>query len=414
MVIGYLTNLYGRASDSFIRCEVAALRDLGHVVHTFTVREADPGEAVSEDIRAEREQTEVILDGDYERLVAALGRGLVQSPRSLVAATALALQTAGPGTRAHAWQFAYLLEAARVAESLRRRRVEHLHNHFGAGSAMVAMLASTITGIPFSLTIHGGFELENLPTLALPKKARRATFVAAASWFARSQVLRCCDPADWSKVYVVRCGVAQQFLNAPPSPVPDTGRLVCVARLSPEKGHLVLIDAVGRLVRDGRRDVELVLAGDGPLRVELEREIAARGLLQTVRIAGWQSADEIRDLILAARGVVLPSFSEGIPVTLMEALALHRPVVATAVGGVGELVADGVNGWLVPPGSPAALADALAEVLAAPVERLQAMGRAGAARVSERHDASTEARKLERLMRATRQRGHRGGDEARR
>jgi glycosyltransferase involved in cell wall biosynthesis len=167
--------------------------------------------------------------------------------------------------------------------------------------------------------------------------------------------------------------------------------------MSPEKGHLVLLDAVAQLAAEGRRR-ELVLAGDGPLRPEIERAIDRRQLRDAVRMAGWLSAKEVREEILRSRALVLPSFAEGLPVVIMEALALGRPVIATAIAAVPELVEPGIGGWVVPAGSGEALAAALREALEAPVEALADMGKAGAAAVARRHDAAAEARKLAALF----------------
>ncbi|MEO6435282.1 MAG: glycosyltransferase, partial [Tepidisphaeraceae bacterium] len=138
--------------------------------------------------------------------------------------------------------------------------------------------------------------------------------------------------------------------------------------------------------------------GDGVMRPELERLIAQLNLKDHVRLAGWMSNDQVRAEILASRAMVLPSFAEGLPLVIMEALALHRPVLSTYVAGIPELVTPGICGWLVPPGSTDELTAALRDVLTAPVERLAEMGRAGAQRVAERHDVEKEAAKLAALF----------------
>jgi glycosyltransferase involved in cell wall biosynthesis len=142
-----------------------------------------------------------------------------------------------------------------------------------------------------------------------------------------------------------------------------------------------------------------VLAGDGPLRPVVEERVRKLGLEGRVKLAGWMGADQVREAILASRALVLPSFSEGLPVVLMEALALGRPIIATSLSGIPELVKPGTNGWLVPAGSAEALAPAMREALEASPARLDAMGHAGAALVAERHDSTREARKLLALLR---------------
>jgi glycosyltransferase involved in cell wall biosynthesis len=176
-------------------------------------------------------------------------------------------------------------------------------------------------------------------------------------------------------------------------------RLVCVGRLCEQKGQLLLVRACARLA--ARKVLfELVLAGDGEMRQEIEREVALLGLQRQVRITGWISAARVREEIVSARALVLPSFAEGLPVVLMEAMALRRPVLTTYVAGIPELVRDGVHGWLLPAGDVEALVRALEECLAASDGTLARMGEAGRARVLAAHSIEAEAAKLARLFRA--------------
>ena len=121
---------------------------------------------------------------------------------------------------------------------------------------------------------------------------------------------------------------------------------------------------------------ELVLAGDGALRGAIEERVRALGLQEHVRITGWIGSVEVRKELEAARALVLPSFAEGLPVVIMEAMALRRPVITTYVAGIPELVRSGESGWLVPAGDVDALADTIVECLDASGELLERMGRA--------------------------------------
>jgi glycosyltransferase involved in cell wall biosynthesis len=235
--------------------------------------------------------------------------------------------------------------------------------------------------------------------LKLGEKIARAAFVVAVSEYGRSQLYRWSAYPDWHKIHVVHCGVDASFLTGEPPELADTARLVCVGRLAEQKGQLLLIEAASRLKRDGVR-FEIILVGDGGMREEIESQIARHGLSEQVRITGWKTNTEVRDEILASRAMILPSFAEGLPVVVMEALALRRPVISTYVAGIPELVDVAKCGYLVPAGSVEELARAMKEVLGTSVEVLRAMGREGARRVAERHDACVEARKLSRLFRA--------------
>jgi glycosyltransferase involved in cell wall biosynthesis len=196
----------------------------------------------------------------------------------------------------------------------------------------------------------------------------------------------------------VTCGLDAPFLDAEPSPAPSAPKLVSVGRLVEQKGQLVLVEAAARL-RDEGIAFEIDLIGDGPMRGDLVSAIDRLGLGDRVKLLGWRSNSGVREAIRGARALVLPSFAEGLPVVLMESLALARPAISTYVAGIPELVEPGVSGWLVPPGAVEALASAMKAALLARPEDLDRMGRAGRAIVARRHDASRSASLLASLFR---------------
>ena len=400
LVIGYITNIYARASDTFIRGEVLQLRDLGHTVHTFSIRRAIEDQHVSEEIEREQATTDYILSHGLFRLLISFLCWCVRSPRRMLSTLCLAWQTCSPGVRAAVWQLAYLLEAAYLAQRVRKLGIQHLHNHLPVGVGTVTMLAANLAGVPYSFTAHGTEVSDRPEYWALGAKVRTAHFAVAVCEYGRSQLYRWCDFHHWSKIHVVRCGLNGLFLQPRQTEVTAAHRLVCIARFSSEKGHLVLVQAAGQLAALGL-EFELVLVGDGPMRARTEEAISTRNLATHVRITGWASGVEVRDHILNARAMVLPSFAEGLPIVLMEAMALGRPVISTWVAGIPELVENGVNGWLVPPGDVDALAKAMRDALAAPVERLTEMGQAGAVAVRSRHDARVEVQQLVELFRSS-------------
>lgn len=287
---------------------------------------------------------------------------------------------------------------------LRRKLAElgcnHVHAHFGTNSATVALLTYKLGGPAYSFTVHGPEEFDHPFELGLPEKIHAAAFVVGITSFGRSQLYRWTRAAEWHKVKVVHCGLAESFFDAAPTPVSDTRQFVCVGRLSEQKGQLLLLQAIHALTKTGI-DCQLTLVGDGPMRGLLESEIRRLGLEESIHLAGAQGEERVRQEILRARAFVLPSFAEGLPVVLMEALALHRPVVSTYVAGIPELVEPGLCGWLVAAGSVEDLTRALRECLDTPVEKLNSMGIHGAARVQSRHRAATEAQKLRHLFLST-------------
>jgi glycosyltransferase involved in cell wall biosynthesis len=270
---------------------------------------------------------------------------------------------------------------------------DQLHAHFGTNAAEVAMLAGVLGGPPFSFTVHGPEEFDKPQFLGLAEKMRRANAVFAISAYGRSQLWRWAALADWPKVRVVHCGLEADFFGDAAVPPSSAARLVCVGRLCEQKGQLLLVEAAALLAAEGL-DFEVVLAGDGEMRPDIEAAIERLGLAAKVRITGWISSAQVRKELAAARAMVLPSFAEGLPVVIMEALAVGRPVLSTYVAGIPELVRDGVEGWLFEAGSTAAAARAMRACLAATPEALAAMGQAGRERVLARHQIDTEAARL--------------------
>jgi colanic acid/amylovoran biosynthesis glycosyltransferase len=397
LTVAYLTNVYARATDTFIRGEVQELRRLGHRVVTYSVRRPSPSELVSADIRAEHDATTYLIDAGPVGLLAAGLRRAVKHPRRLLEAARLAARTTIPGARGRLWPLFYLLEACVLADNLEREGVDHLHDHIGEGSAAVAMLASVLSGIPYSFTVHGT-EWDHPENLALELKVAHAAFVIGISEFTRSQIMRWSRTEDWPKVHMVGCGVSLDvFEPGFVTPVPDNSRIVSVGRLSPEKGLLVLIDAVAVLVAAGD-SIQLQIVGEGPEREALQKRVAELGVANHVEFLGWATAPEVRDHIRGARALVMTSFAEGLPLVIMEALALGRPVVTTRVGAIAELVETGKCGWVVAPGSVEEVAAALRAVLGAPVDELEVLGAEGSRRVAVSHDPRTEAAKLANLM----------------
>jgi glycosyltransferase involved in cell wall biosynthesis len=241
--------------------------------------------------------------------------------------------------------------------------------------------------------VHGPEEFDKPQALKLAEKIQRAAFVVAISSFGRSQLYRWIDYEYWPKVKIIHCGLEQSFYDVASLDPPQKTRLVCVGRLCEQKGQLLLLEACRNLKEKGL-DFELTLAGDGEMRFEVERLISVYKLSPNVRITGWISSNQVREEILASHAMVLPSFAEGLPVVIMEAMALRRPVISTYVAGIPELVINRENGWLVPAGSVIELTNAIEEMLSSSPEQLRAMGDAAYEVVKEQHDIDTEATKL--------------------
>ena len=395
--VAYLINQYPKVSHSFVRREILALERQGVEVVRLALRGWDGDLVDDEDLR-ERQRTFYVLQGGMARLATALVRTMVVAPQRFLKALRQTLSLARRADRPWPYHFVYLAEACLIKRRLRGTGVQHLHAHFGTNPAEIALLVRALGGPSYSFTVHGPEEFDRPARLKLREKMRDAAFTVAISSFGRSQLYRWADAADWHKIKVVHCGLEPAFHSGAASVPTATARLVCVGRLCEQKGQLLLVDAVERLVRSGV-PIELVLAGDGEMRAEIEGRIARSGLQRRVRITGWIGSNEVRAEILAARALVLPSFAEGLPVVLMEAMALGRPVVTTFVAGIPELVRNGESGWLVPAGDVEGLTEALRQCLAATPSELAQMGERARARVLQRHSIDVEAGKLAALFR---------------
>ena len=395
--IAYFINQYPKVSHTFIRREILALERQGFEVQRIALRgwsETTPDPVDQQ----ERARTRYILRQGVWGLVLPALAVIITSPVRLILALCLAIRLVRRADRRIVRRLACIGEACRLVLWLRESKVSRLHVHFGTNSAEVGMYAHCLGGPPFSFTVHGPEEFES--PMGLAEKVAEATFVAAISSYGRSQLYLRCKATEWPKVQVVRCGIEPSFHREAAPDAPGSRRLVCVGRLCEAKGQLLLVEATARLRGKGV-DMDLVLAGDGPLRGEIEAAIERQGLGNTIRITGWISSDSVRDEILAARALVLPTFAEGLPVVIMEAMALRRPVLSTYVAGIPELVRDGENGWLFPAGSLDDLAAAMEDCLSRSAEEIQRMGDAGYGKVIERHSIDVEAAKLANLFRSS-------------
>jgi colanic acid/amylovoran biosynthesis glycosyltransferase len=397
MTLAYLINQHPKCSQSFIRREILAIEAQGIPITRFSIR-SGAGLIVDAADQAELAKTRVIMDVGCTGLIKAMLKTAIRHPRPMLKALKLVYKLGTKADRGLPVHFAYLAEACVLKGWLHRAGIRHLHAHFGTNSTMVAMLCHVLGGPTYSFTVHGPEEFDRVTGIALAEKIQQAAFVVGISSFGRSQLYRWCDHRDWPKIHIVHCGVDDAYLAQPTAPIPTAPNLVCVGRLCEQKGQLLLVEAVRRLVREGIA-YHLTLVGDGEMRGAIASQIRQHQLENHITLTGNATGDAVQKYLLNARAFVLPSFGEGLPVAIMEALALGRPVVTTYIAGIPELVQPGVNGWLVPAGAIEALVAALREVLVASVAQLERMGQHGAAAVAREHNIHTEAAKLVQLFR---------------
>ena len=392
--IAYILNTYPQPSQSFIRREIRALERQGHEVLRFAMRPAEVPLVDAQD-REEGAKTEYVLAEGKAALLGAAAGALRRDAAGFAEALKEAMALGAVSETGRLRHLIYLAEAAYVAERCRAEGVAHAHAHFGTNAAAVAMLAHLLGGPKYSFTVHGPEEFDAPRALSLGRKMHHAHATIAISQFGRSQLCRWADPADWERIEVVHCGIEPEKF-ASPAPLPDgPTRLVAIGRLVEQKGQLALVEAMART----EEPVHLTLIGDGEMRGRIEALIAAHRLRDRITLTGWVDEARIRSELAMAHALVMPSFAEGLPMVVMEAMAAARPVIATYIAGTPELVQPGQNGWLVPAGDTAAFAAAMDALARTSRADLRKMGEAARARVLARHDVSTEAARLAEIMR---------------
>ena len=404
MRVAYLTTAYPSVSHTFIRRELCELERQTGEVARFAIRDS-PYDIVDPDDQREDAKTFRVLKQPVARWARALvGEGL-KNPIGAAKAMRKALKMGFRSERGMATHVVYVAEAMVLLEEMKRRGIDHVHVHFGTNPAAVAQLMHEMGGPSYSFTVHGPDELDAPKGFSLGPKIADSAFVVAITDFCAGQLRRWVGHDHWHKIKVVHCTVGDEFFAQARPIDPKSKALVCVGRLSAQKGQLLLVEGFADAIDNGV-DAELVLVGDGDMRGEIESYIAKRGVGDRVRITGWISGQEVREELLAARALALPSFAEGLPMVIMEAFALQRPVLTTYIAGIPELVVDGENGWLIASGSADRIREGIERMMKAPIEQLNEMGRKGCEAVKAQHYTPTETSKLvDQIRRVVSERG---------
>jgi glycosyltransferase involved in cell wall biosynthesis len=243
--IAYVVSEYPKVSHTFVMREVEALRRLGAVVDTVTIRRTPESALLTDADREADRSTLAILPADPAELVTAHLRSACRAPGRYLRTLLLALRSGAPGTRNRVWQLFYFAEAVLLAEQLRRRGTSHLHAHFVNVACSVAMLTAQLLRRPYSFTMHGPLEFDNVEQHGIVGKVQRAAFVACISDFCRAQLMRLVPPDDWPRLHVVHCGVRpDEYAGADRAAVTGPVEIVTVGRLAPMKGFSVMLDAM--------------------------------------------------------------------------------------------------------------------------------------------------------------------------
>jgi colanic acid/amylovoran biosynthesis glycosyltransferase len=391
MRFAYLISQYPAVNHTFILREVKRLRSLGFEIETVSISDPDrPLAAMTEQERGESASTFYVKRSGVVSALFQHVLGFGSNPLGYVKGLwfALSLGHGQPGkVMSHLF---YFIEAVIVGRWMKQNGMSRLHTHF---SSSVALIVHRIFGFQWSMTIHGSGEFEEPTCFNLRKKVEAAALVIAISDFGKSQLMMLTEQECWPKIEVARLGVDSDVFDAQPVRCnPRPFELICIGRLAPAKGQGVLLKAVADLVSKSR-DVRLRLVGDGPDRAVLERKVREYGLEEIVVFEGWRNQNEVLDLYRRADCFLLASFAEGVPVVLMEAMAMQVPCIATRITGIPELIRDGVDGLLVTPGNSVQLAEAIEKIMDDPGLR-ERLARAGRIKVVQEYTLDSNVRRL--------------------
>lgn len=405
--VGYVLTHYPRVAQTFIAREIDDLEAEGWTVYPLSINPVIDSDLEAAGGREKAAATFYIKSAGARAALRAVGRAVRRSPTGFVRLAWRAVRSAGTDPKAMLWRLFHLAEGAVVWDHCRTGPVRHLHAHFGQTPATIAWFAAEVGNLgaalsagerwTWSFTIHGFQDFVNERDARLDLKARHAAFVVCVSDFTRSQLMRVSDPSCWNRFAVVRCGIdLDSFAPRDSRPPADPARIVTVARLSPEKGHVVLLEALHLLARRGvRAEVELI--GSGDFRDAVAAHAERLGIADRVHLVGELEPPDVIERLRAADIFCLPSFAEGLPVSIMEAMAIGVPVVSTYISGIPELAVHQRTALTVPAGSATALADALAELIDDPGlgDRL---AKAARLEVEEHHSSPVNVARLADLL----------------
>ncbi len=399
--LAYLLSRYPAISHTFLLQEVLGLRERGFHIETASINPTDRSLSNLPSRERKEAETTYYLKGGSRSLAAwTLVRILLRQPAAVFRglSTICAIRTLTVSRRFY-WLL-YLAEALLLGRWMKERSLTHLHVHFGGPVASVGLLASAAWRVPFSMTIHGPEELLDLTSTHLRQKVERATFVFCISDFCRSQLCSLVPQQHWRKFHVLRLGVDPAVLSPEIQLLRTNGggmlKAVCIGRLVPAKGHRTLLEAL-LMLRDRAVAMHLVLIGGGPEMQHLQDFVQTHQLADCVTFTDALSHEEALAHLRQADLFVLASFAEGIPVALMEAMALGIPCISTFVAGIPELIRDGVDGLLVPPGNAQALAEALLMILEESSRRV-AIGEAARRKVVKHYNLRCNQEQLARTF----------------
>ena len=398
--IGYLCSEFPALSHTFISREISILEREGFKIVTASINTTRSLYKMDEQDKNYAKNTYYIKATPKLRIMALLLRYGLGTFR-FIPALAYALRlNAFSGARNARKTIAYLIEAVLLHSWARKNGIRHIHVHFANPAATVALIATRFGNIEFSLSVHGPDEFYDVQQNVLREKIEEAVFVRCIGYYCQSQLMRLTPMSQWGKFHIVRCGLYHdEFSRRPARKVPGK-TVLCVGRMCPSKGQAVLIEAT-RILRARGVDLQVVLLGGGEDLDAIRNMVKSKGLGTIVQVEGPVGHSRVKESLAECDLFVLPSFAEGIPVALMEAMASGVPVMSTNIMGIPELIEHGVSGLLVQPSNVEQLADAIEAVLLGKIDTGKFLDNA-VEKIKTTYDVEANTRKLGELFRSIR------------
>lgn len=394
MKIAYLISQYPATSHTFILQEVTALKKKGLHLSVASINSPDRiYDKLTKEEKEESQQTFYVKKQGIVGATFALLYVLLFHPIGFIKGVYTCFKLCGWDLAELVYHFFYLCEAFIIGKWMEKKKLKNLHVHFGMAVSTVALLVSKVFPIKFSMTIHGPDEFYEVDKNHLCEKIAEADFITTIGYYAQSQLMRLSDREYWHKFEVAPLGIdIEKFTPAPKRISPSVVEILSVGRLVPMKGYSLLITAFSQIDQT-KHPARLTIVGTGPEKKKLETQIFDLGLTGKVTMTGQLNHPQVEKMYNEADIFVLSSFSEGIPIVLMEAMAKEIPCVSTFVNGIPELIQHDIDGYLVAPSDVAGL-KAILEKLISDYNLRQRYATSGRQRVTQKYNLKTNTDKL--------------------
>jgi len=394
--IAYLVSVYPAVSHTFIYNEIQALRSRGVDLDVISINHPEYAmEGDIPEVLAEEKTTFYVKQQSFFQMASAFIKTVVHFPRGLIKGIISVFKYSRGDLKQLLWNFFYLLEAVIIGVWMQQKGIQHVHAHFANAGATVALFVSLIFDKSFSMTVHGPDEFFEVSKSLLKEKIEHAKFIVCIGQFSRSQLMRIAPYSNWDKLRVCPLGVDLDVFKPKNLETIDRVEILCVGRLVPAKGQAILLKAVAELVKENFY-LRVRLVGEGVDRKPLEALADSLNITPFIEFLGSRNHLQVQQIFEESDLFVLPTFAEGIPIVLMEAMAKEIPCITTWVNGIPELIQNKINGITVAPSDHIALKEAIKELILDQSLR-ESIGKHARKTLTEHYNLKTNIEKLKEI-----------------